>query len=124
MKYFAQLLCLAVFAVAACPKPPPGPGEPRPSVIACGTAAVEKCAPQALPAVNECLSGTGDVTSCLLSLIQPAGCVTYETVACLVRHEGAAAEHASQANSGDTRDARRAARAREFISKQGVQFSD
>jgi hypothetical protein len=64
------------------------------------------------------------VTSCLIGLIQPAGCVTYETVACLVRHEGAAAEHASQANPDDTRDARRAARAKAFLTGQGVQFAD
>src|SRR4051794_18758385 len=102
MKHFAQLLCLAVFALAACPKPTPAPGQP-PGPVQCGTNAVEQCAPSALGGVNDCLSGFADITSCLISLIQPATCVTYQVVACLVRHEGTAAEHAAQANHDDTR---------------------
>jgi hypothetical protein len=115
--------CLALF-FPACPKPPPGPVEPHPTVVECGTNAVAKCAPSALPAVNECLAGTGDVVSCLLGLIQPAGCVTFEVIACLVRHEGAAARQAFELNPTDVRDQRRAARAQEFINKTGTQFSD
>jgi hypothetical protein len=114
---------LTVIIMAACPKPTPAPGRP-PGPIQCGTNAVEQCAPSALTGVNDCLSGFADITTCLLGLIQPATCVTYETVACLVRHEGAAANAAAQANPTDTRDARRAARAREFLQGQGVNFSD
>jgi hypothetical protein len=111
---------LAVLALA-CPRPQP-PGVPTHGIVQCGTEAIQKCAPGALPAVNECLSGQGDVTDCLLGLIMPAGCVTYEVVACLVRHEGAAADHAAQANPADALDVRRARRAREFLAKTGAQF--
>lgn len=113
----------AALLVSGCPKPPPGPGEPH-GIVQCGTEAVQACAPSALPAVNGCLSGTGDVTSCLLGLIQPVGCITYEVVACLVRHEGSAAEHAWQANPEDTRDHWRAQRAKEFLEGQRVKFND
>jgi hypothetical protein len=116
-------LIIGVVDLAACPHPTPGPGAPH-GIVQCGTEAVQACAPSALPAVNECLSGSGDVTSCLLGLIQPAGCVTYEVIACLVRHEGSAAEHAYQANPQDTRDHWRAQRAREFLEGQRVQFND
>lgn len=126
MKAMAQLLFLVLIAVTACPRPPPGPGEPQPhpGVLECGSRAVEACAPGALPGVNGCLAGTGDVTDCLLGLIKPVGCVTYGVVACLTRHEGAAAEHAYRANPEDTRDHWRAQRAREFLLKTGAQFGD
>lgn len=117
------VLYTGLLAVTACPHPQPGPGAPH-GIVECGAKAVQACAPGALPAVNECLSGSGDVTSCLLGLIQPAGCVTYEVVACLVRHEGAAAEHAHQANPEDTRDHWRAQRAKEFLSKTAAKFND
>jgi len=117
------LYAALVVAIAACPRPQPQPG-PAHGIVECGAKAVQACAPGALPAVNECLSGTGDVTTCLLGLIQPAGCVTYEVVACLVRHEGQAAEHAYQANPKDTRDRWRADRAKEFLERTGAQFND
>lgn len=119
-------LLLAAFALTACPKPTPGPGGPTPvkGVIECAVDAVQSCAPSALPAVNSCLAGHGDVTSCLLGLIQPVGCVTYEVVACLVNHEGAAASTAARANPDNTRDARVAQRAREFLDGQGIRFAE
>ena len=115
------MMCL----LAACPKPGPGPGQPpAPGVVQCSADAVQKCAAQALPAVNECLSGQGDITVCLIGLIQPAGCITYEVVVCLTRHEGAASMHAFEENVNDSRDAWRANRAREFLDKQQVRFDD
>jgi hypothetical protein len=115
---------LLVIVLGACPKPPPtGPGQP-PGPVQCGTQAVEKCAAQAVPSVNDCLSGMSDIQSCLIGLIRPAGCLTYEVVACVTRHEGDAARAASRENPGDTRDARRAARAKEYLDKQGVTFAD
>jgi hypothetical protein len=116
---------LLLFLVAGCPKPSPGvEAGPHPGVVQCGTNAVEKCAPSALPAVNGCLTGRGDITSCLISLIHPAACWTYEVVVCLTRHEGAAAQRAYDLNPQDTRDGWRAQRAKEFLDKQQVQFSD
>lgn len=116
------LLVVSSFGFTACPHPGPGPVTPG-GVISCGAEAVQSCAAGALPAVNECLAGTSNVTDCLLALIQPVGCITHDVIACLVRHEGAAAEHASQANAADKRDARIAARAREYLQGQGVQFA-
>lgn len=116
------LLCAGlVVAIVACPKPPPGPGTPH-GIVECGAQAVQACAPGALPAVNECLSGTGPVVPCLLGKI--GGCVTYDVLACLVRHEGSAASAAYQANPEDTRDHWRAQRAREFLERTGAKFND
>lgn len=123
MKLFAALLAIALLACSGCPHPGPGPGEPG-KVIKCATGAVQACAPEALPAVNGCLAGAGDVVACILSLIQPAGCITYEVVSCLVRHEGAAAAAAARENPEDGVDVRRAARAKEFLARQGVTFLD
>lgn len=115
------LLLLAVLPLATgCPKPTPGPVGPHPSVIQCGIEAVSKCAPQALPAVNECLSGAADPNACLLGLIQPGGCLTFAVIACLVGHEGAAADRAAAANPDDARDALIGNRARDFLGSQGV----
>jgi hypothetical protein len=114
-----------LMALTACPKPTPGTVEPgHPGIVQCGASAVEKCAPGAVPAVNECLAGTSEIVGCLLGLIQPAGCITYEVIACLTRHEGAAAERAYAANPDDVRDKRRAARAKEFLDKTGAKFAD
>jgi hypothetical protein len=120
MKTTHQLI-LAALLLAACPKPTPDGGIGQ-RIVHCGSEAVQNCAPGALPAVNGCLTGTGDVTACVLSLIQPAGCVTYEVVACLVRHEGEAATAAYSANHSDTRDAWRSARAREFLENTKPEF--
>lgn len=116
----AAIVLVLVFG--GCPHPGPGPVTPG-GVISCGAEAVQSCAPSALPAVNECLAGTSNVTSCLLGLIQPVGCITREVIACLVQHEGGAAEHASKANPADKRDARIAVRAREYLEGQGVKFA-
>lgn len=118
------LASVAVLLLAGCPHPNPAPNAPHPDVIQCGTQAVQTCAPQTLPAVNECLSGTGDVTACLLGLVKPGGCLAYEVIACLVKHEGSAANAAWQANAGDLRDQLRAARAKEFLEGQHVTFAD
>lgn len=114
---------LAMLLVTACPKPIPGPVT-HPGIVQCATMAVQQCAPGALPAVNECLSGNGDVTQCLLGLIQPAGCVTFEVIACLTRHEGAAADHAFKANPDDALDFKRSKRAKEFLEKSGAKFAE
>lgn len=120
-------ILLFVLALSCTPKPPTpeNPGSPRPAIVKCGVDAVTKAAPKALPLVNECLAAiSGDVTSCLLGLIKPAIDITYEVIVCLTRNEGAAANAAAQANPENTVDARRAARAREFLAGQGVQFAD
>lgn len=118
-----SLLLLAALALAACPKPTPGGPVVVHPFVDCSLSAVQQCAPQALPAVNECLAGHGDVTTCLLGLIKPGTCLVYETVACLVRHEGDIAERAAARNPGDAVDVRRAARAREFLDGQHVTFA-
>jgi hypothetical protein len=117
------LLALVLLSVSACPKPTPDGGVVQ-GVIHCGSQAVQSCAGGALPAVNQCLTGTGDVTGCLLGLIQPAGCITYQVVACLTRHEGSAAARAAELNPADTRDAWRAARAKEFLERTGAKFGE
>jgi hypothetical protein len=121
----ALLFLIAAVACSGCPHPGPGPVEPGPGkIISCGTAAIEACAPQALPAVNGCLAGTGDIVSCLVGLIQPTGCLTYEVISCLVRHEGSAAAKAASANPADAVDTRRAARAKEYLERQQIRFQD
>lgn len=120
---FVAAIAIAI-ACIACPHPVPGTVEPHPGIVQCGTNAVQKCAPGAVPAVNGCLAGTSEIVSCLLGLIQPAGCITYEVIACLTRHEGRAAERAYAANPDDTRDRRRAMRAAEFLEKTGATFAD
>jgi hypothetical protein len=121
----AFLLLVTAAACTGCPHPGPGPVEPGPGkVISCGTAAIQACAPEALPAVNGCLAGAGDIVTCLVGLIKPTGCLTYEVISCLVRHEGSAAAKAASANPADTVDTRRAARAKEYIERQQIQFQD
>lgn len=112
------LLLLVLLPLAACPRPVPVTGVPG-EVISCGVEAAKSCASQALPAVGRCLDGTGDVTSCLLGLVQPAGCVTYGVVACLVRGQrDSAAAHLSAMPD------RRLGRAREFLERTGAVFDD
>lgn len=123
-------ICLAVLlaalsaslAVPSCRVPPPTTGVGK--IISCGTDAVRSCGPMTLPAVNTCLAGDGDVTSCLLGLIRPATCVTEEVVACLVRHEGAEFAHAAQANPDDVRSFRCADRAKTFLEQRRYVFQD
>ena len=115
MRTFLLVLVLA----AGCPRPIPGqPPNTGQRIVKCATDAIQACAPQVLPAVNECLSGSGAVTDCLLGLIKPGTCVTYEVVACLVKHEGDAAARIR----GSARDNIVAARAADFIALQGIVF--
>ena len=127
-------ICMALLGPTACPKPTPGPGTP-PAPISCGSEAVEACSPQVLPGIYACLDGTEDVTACLMgSVVKPLGCAAFEVVACWVRGEGAKAEHLAQAERaspmvgvmGSTGPDhwRRAARAKEFLSKTGAKFND
>jgi hypothetical protein len=143
MREFVKTLLLAVACIAtfiwllsiltACPRPTPGPGEPQASApMRCGTEAIESCASSALPGIYACLDGAGDATACLLGLVRPVGCALYETIACLVRGEGARAEHLAQAErSGPAMGAlgpagsvnwQRAARAKEFLERTGAKF--
>lgn len=129
-------ICVGLLLAGAlgCPKPTPGPGEPHAGgPLHCGTQAISACAPKALPVIYSCLDGTGDATACLMGLIAPVGCAAYEVVACLVRGEGAKAEHMAQAETptavgvmGQVGPAywRRAARAKEFLEKTGAHFSE
>lgn len=129
-------ICMSVLGPAACPKPTPGPGEPQASApIRCGTQALESCAPSLLSGIYACLDGTQDVTACLVSsVVKPVGCAAFEVVACLVRGEGAKAEHLAQAEraspmvgvmgSTGPDNWRRAARAREFLQRTGAKFNE
>lgn len=119
------LLLVLALALSACPKPIPEPGEPtKPNVITCGVNAIQQCAPEALPAVNACLAGMDDIVTCVIGLIKPGTCLVYETLVCVLRHEGSAAALAAKANPDNTLDARRAARAKEFLERTGAQFGD
>ncbi len=121
---FAAIVALSV-SLACTPKPGTAPGPTAPGgVISCGTKAVTDHAAQTLAPVNQCLASTGDVTNCLLGLVQPLVGITTEVIACVTRHEGSAAAAASRANPDDAVDARRMARAREFLEGQGFQFAD
>jgi hypothetical protein len=126
-------LVITLFLVAACPHPQPGPGAP-PAPISCGSQAVEACAPEVLPGIYACLDGTGDITSCVMTtVVKPLGCAAYEVVACWVRGEGAKAEHLAQAERQSPMvgimgpvgpdNWRRAARAKEFLSRTGAKFN-
>ncbi len=118
-------LVLAALLAGSCATTTPGaPPTTGGKVISCAGNAIASCAPQALGSVNECLIGSGDVTACLLGLIPKGGaCFTYDVIACLVQHEGSAAAADAQANPDDTRAARRAALAKEFLQGQGITFA-
>jgi len=144
MREFFKTLVLAVacivtfiwlLSLTSCRRPVPGPGEPQASApkIHCGTEAVEACAPSLLSGINDCINSNDDVTACIMmSVVRPVGCAVFEVVACLVRGEGAKAEHLAQAErSGPAMGAlgaagsvnwRRAERAREFLEKTGAKF--
>jgi hypothetical protein len=112
------LLALLLLPLAACPRPVAVNGIPN-GVISCGVESAKNCASDAFPAVANCLDGEGDVTSCILGLVQPAGCVTFGVVACLTRRErDDATTRMSFAPS------RRLERANEFLAKTGAQFDD
>jgi hypothetical protein len=114
------LLILTLSGSTSCGHTPPTVS----GVISCGSEAIQRCAPTALPAVNDCLAGDGDVVACLVGLIQPVGCMTQETIACVVRKEGSSANAAAQANPSDTVDAKRASRAKEYLTRQNIRFAD
>ena len=123
----AFMLTFAVLSASCQPKPGTNGGLGNPGLISCGTQAVTDHATEAMPAVNACLSGTSDIVTCLLGLVRPAVGIGVDVIGCLTRHEGAAASAVSQANPADTVDARRAARAREFLqtmSRRGYVFSE
>lgn len=110
---------IVVLLLAGCASGPLAVRSIPARVISCGSEAAKDCAGGALPAVSACLDGTGDVTGCLLGLVQPAGCVTYGVIACLVRGERDA-EHQRMALI----TSERALRATEFLEKTGAQFDD
>lgn len=120
---FALGVAFVVIALLfqACPRPT---GEPPRQPAVCSGHLIEECAPLALPLVGECLAAASDVVPCILGITRIVGCATYEILACVVRHEGSAAEHAYQANPQDTRDHWRAQRAREFLERTGAKFND
>lgn len=113
------LICtgIVVAVLAACqPKPKPdGLGAPR--VLSCATRAAGEHAVDVLPGINQCLAGSGDVLACALGLLNPVGGIVLETIACVAKHEGAAARAAADANPFDDRDRHRAARAAELLEK-------
>jgi hypothetical protein len=122
---FLALVCSTALLIPACrAKPDGGLGAPR--VIDCASQTVAAHAPESLGPVNTCLAGDGDIQACLLGLLQPAIGITVDVVGCLTRKEGSAASAASQANPDDAVDAKRAARAKDFLEKmdaRGFQFS-
>jgi hypothetical protein len=112
---------LLVLLVCACPHPT---GEPPRQPAICSGNLIEECAPLVLPLVGECLAARSDVVPCILGITKVVGCASYEILACVVRHEGSAANAAWQANPQDSRDHWRAARAKEFLEKTGAKFND
>lgn len=130
VKAFAPPVAVALLAAACLASGCAGKG-PAPAavvtaghVVNCGASAVAQCAPQALGQVNECLGGQGDVTTCLLALIATnAPCLASDIIACIVHHEGTQAAADAAANPADTREARRAARASEYLAGQHVIFA-
>jgi hypothetical protein len=118
-----RLLLPLFLLLAACPKPPPGPGEPHPQPVNCIPGMIAACAPVVIPLINECLAGAGDVVPCVLGITKVAGCATYEILACVVRARGGEAARSAQANPADTRDARMADRAKEYLERTGATFA-
>lgn len=121
-----MLAFLALFAafvgLPACNHQTPEPGSPPSGIIACGSEAVTRCAPQALPAVNTCLSNPGDWQACLIGLIPTVACGSEAILACVVRDVGSKASASAQINPADTVSARQAQRAREWIASRGYTF--
>lgn len=115
---------LTILALGCTPRT--GGGEPTgPSkIVSCGGEALAHCAPDMLGPTNECLAGSGDIVSCLMGFTRPAACAGLDIVACMVRHEGAAAKAAAASNPNNTVDARRSARAEEFLRRKNVAFAD
>jgi len=120
-KALAFLVMVASFVSCG---PHTGGGDPgKPSkIISCGGDALAHCAPSMLGPVNECLSGESDIVGCLGGFVRPAECAAVDYVACLVRHEGAASAAIAREDPSNVRDARRAARAREYLQRIGAQF--
>jgi hypothetical protein len=109
------VVCAALFL--GCQPRPRADGLGSPGIIDCGSKAVADHAIDALPGVNRCLSGEGDIVACMLGLLQPAAGIVLDTVLCVSRHEGAAARASAASNPFDERDRRRAQRAAEFAEK-------
>jgi hypothetical protein len=113
----ALLTALVLLALPGCQPKPRTDGLGPPGIVRCGSEAVGKHAIDALPGINQCLAGEGDVMACILGLVQPAAGILVDTVLCVTSHEGAAARAAATGNPFDERDRRRAARAEEFLGK-------
>lgn len=75
-----KLLLPLLLILTGCPRPG---GIPGPTVVQCGTAAIESCASEVAGPVLACLQQP-TVSTCLVGLIQPAGCLAYNSVACAV----------------------------------------
>lgn len=112
-------------ALAGCPQPMPGPGNPGASpLIDCGVASVRDHALVLLPRVNDCLTNRGDWKGCLIGLINPAAGIVEDVLACTTRSSGATFASAANANARDTVSAESAARAEAFTRERGWQFKD
>lgn len=101
----------------------PEPGTPTAKVVSCATESVKQHWPEALPAVNSCLA-SASVTACLLGLVNPVVGITYDTIACLVRHQGDEFARAAAVNPGDYRSRKLAAAARKFLDEQKISFAE
>jgi hypothetical protein len=123
MRILAALALLSVFlAIPACTHNTPT-GSPPTGLLDCGVEAVTRCAPQAMPAVNTCLSNAGDWQACLIGLIPTIACGSETILACAVRQVGSSASASAQTNPADGVSARQAQRAREWIASRGYTFS-
>lgn len=92
-------------------------------VIDCSRDVINKCGPEVLPAVNNCLAGMGDWQACLFSMFGPIECGTESVIDCWVRDRGDAAAQAAITNPDDDLSARKAEHARQWIALRGARFA-
>lgn len=118
----AFLAVLSVLAVPACRVPPPDTKLGK--VIDCTSKSVQENAISAVGPVNDCLTLPDDENwqACLVKLINPAVGITRDIVACVLRDSGELFAAMAETNSGDSRSARGAVRARSYIDEQGYRF--
>lgn len=116
-------LLLLLLPLAACAPRGSNPITVR-SVVSCGTDAVKSCGTTAFGDVVGCLDGDGDVSACMLGLVRTgAACLAFDVVACVAR--GNAEPSVALGLVGPSPlEQRRAARAREFLAREGVIFDD
>lgn len=117
-------LAVAVLTITGCRAHAPGTPSYLDRVVDCSTQQVRDCWPSALPATNTCLANLGDWQSCLAALISPAGCVTADVLACVVRQAGSVAAASAAANSDDAVSERIATRARSWITDNHVTYRE